>query len=393
MLISYLLIRLVTLPFAFLPYRVIHVFGNFFGLLTYYLFSKYRKRALSNLAGAFNLKNHEIRKIAKKSLQSLMITCLEYPKLARETDISRIVTSINSKTTNQIMDQGKGVIFFCGHQANWEILFLEGTSRMPGVAIGRPIKNRYLYAWIQKMRQKFGGTIITPQNAIKEGLRALKRGAFLGVVGDQGMPSSGFCSPFFGRNAFTSPMPALIAYKTQTPIVVATTYRENGRYFIHHSNPIYPNPKAEKKQEVRRLMEKTLYLYESSIRDRPEQWLWVHNRWKQQNASKIKRPYRQDIIACFLPDDPILIKNLPKLRSLYPTEYIATFIPKKYSVTCVDETHSYTNIRDSLYKDLRFKLIINLTGDSQIDRYYKKIATTILSVKTFEEVEKRVLHA
>ena len=126
---------------------------------------------------------------------------------------------------------------------------------MPGVAIGRPIKNRYLYGWVQKMRQKFGGIIITPKNALKEGIKALQQGKFLGIVGDQGMPESSFSSSFLGRKAWTSTAPALLAYKSGCPLIVATTVRQNGHYTISYSDPIFPNKEHGAKEEVPRLMQ------------------------------------------------------------------------------------------------------------------------------------------
>ncbi|NGX59761.1 MAG: Lipid A biosynthesis lauroyltransferase [Chlamydiae bacterium] len=397
MFISYLIIRLFTLPFAFLSYRVIHFLGRHLGSLAYYLIPKFRKRALSNLAlSDLGLSNACIRNTAKASIQSLMITCLEYPKLARETDISRIALAENPEEANAIMAKGKGIIFFCGHQSNWELLFLEGTSRMPGVAIGRPIKNHYLYDWIQKIRQKFGGTIITPKNGIKEGLRGLRRGAFLGIVGDQGMPDSGFSSSFLGREAWTSPAPAMLAYKTQTPIIVATTRREKGKYRIHYSKAIYPNPDIPKEQEVDRLMKEALQLFEESIRKRPEEWLWIHNRWKQQTLDRIKRPYRQDSLALFLSEDENLIEQLPRLRALYPREKITIFVPKalREKILLQEEIHSYTHLSEVLHDDFRFKLIYNFTGNFRIDRHYKKRATQVVAhPKDIDALEKLVRNA
>ncbi len=391
MFISYLLIRLLTLPLAFLPYRTIHSIGTHFGTLAYHLFPKFRKRAESNLALAkeLDLTNDQIRTLAKKSIQSLMITLLEYPKLAREKNISNIAFCDNPKQADTIMAKGKGVIFFCGHQANWELLFLEGTSRMPGVAIGRPIKNRYLYNWVQNIRQKFGGTMIPPKNAIKEGLLALKKGAFLGIVGDQGMPDSGYSSPFLGREAWTSPIPALLAYKTNTPLIVATTLREKGKYRIHYSDPLFPDPTAPKESEVKRLMDQALQFFADSIKAHPEQWLWVHNRWKQQTLDRLHRPYRQDSLALFLPDDPTLIEKLPALRTLYPREQISIYLPKGLHHPAIDaEIHPYTHLEETLQEDLRYKLIVNFTQNPLIDRHYKKYsAVTITSPKTFEEFE------
>lgn len=393
MFVTYLLIRLITFPFAFLPYPAIHWIGERLGSLAYFLIPKYRKRAQSNLALArVSDNNATIRKLARKSLQNLAITCLEYPKLAREKEIGNIVTSLNPEKAQALMQTGRGAIFFCGHQANWELLFLEGTSKMSGVAIGRPINNRHLYKWIQSIRQKFGGKIIQPKNAIKEGLRALKRGSFLGIVGDQGMPDSGFCSPFFGRPAYTSPLPALLAYKTDVPIIVTSTYREKGHYYIHYSEPLYPNSQAPLENEVRRLMEALLSLHEASIRERPDQWMWIHNRWKQQTLATIKRPFRQDSIALFLPDDPTLIQQLPRLRTLFPTEQITLFIPKQLTPAIDAEIHPYESLHETLIDDLRFKLIVNFTGQRAINAHYKKTAATLISPPTFEAFERAITH-
>lgn len=397
MFITYLIIRLLTLPFAYLPYSVIHWIGTKLGTFAYSAIPKFRKRALSNLAlSDLGLSIEEIKDTAKASIQSLMITCLEYPRLSKEKVISRIALCENPEEADAIMAKGKGVIFFCGHQANWELLFLEGTSRMPGVAIGRPIKNRYLYNWVQAMRQKFGGKMITPKNALKEGLRALKKGSFLGILGDQGMPDSGFSSPFFGRPAYTSPAPALLAYKTNTPIIVATMRRETGKYIIHYSKPIYPHPEEGMEEEIRRLMLETLKIYEESIRKRAHEWLWVHNRWKQQTLDTIKKPYRQDSIAFFLPDDETLLKDLSKLRHLYPTEHIALFVPNRFQdkISIQAEVFPYDELKNTLQDDFRFKLVFNFTENREIERHYNKRSMhTIARLKNFSELEELIKNA
>jgi len=395
--LSYLIVRLITLPFAYLPYKAIHFLGSPLGLLAYYLIPKYRKRALSNLAlSDLNLTSTQLKQTAKMSLQSLMITCLEYPKLAREKNISNIVTCENPQEADAIMAKGKGLIFFCGHQANWELLFLEGTSRMPGVAIGRPIKNKYLYNWVLAMRQKFGGTIITPKNALKEGLRALKKGSFLGIVGDQGMPDSGYHCPFLGREAWSSPAPAMLSYKTNTPLIVATTTRKNGKYTIHYEKALIPNPEAPMEQEVDRLMRSALSLYENSIRKNPHEWLWIHNRWKQQTVGSLKRRYRQDSIALFLPDDETLLPDLPLLRTLYPTEHITLFVPERlqHKIDLSAEIRPYKQKKELLIDDYRFKLLFDLTCSSKIGLHYKKRSAQVIAYpKNLKALEKLVRNA
>src|ERR1700684_4199929 len=96
-LLSYLLFRLFTLPLQYLPYKVLHRLGNVLGLAVYYFYPKYRKRSLSNLALAtdLHLTPEQIVSTAKKSLQNLAITALEYPRLSVEKNIQRIATCVN----------------------------------------------------------------------------------------------------------------------------------------------------------------------------------------------------------------------------------------------------------------------------------------------------------
>lgn len=381
--LSFTLILILTWPIRWLPYAAIHRLGNILGSFAYYCIPKFRKRTLSNLALASSLQLSEtqIPQIAKASLQNLMITCLEYAKFASEKHIHRAVTCVNPETATRLMQENKPVIFFCGHQSNWEVLFLEGTKRMPGVAIGRPIKNTLLYNWVLSIRQKYGGKIIAPQNAIREGLRGLKKGAFLGIVGDQGMPDSGYCSPFFGRAAWTSPITAILAHRTGSPIIVATTLRKKGKYYIHYSDPIWPNTEAPMEQEIDRLMKESLAKLEEKIALEPAQWLWSHNRWKQQTPEKLKSRFRHEAIAVILPEEraafELLLPHLSTFREIYPREFLTFYVPEGFiqevSLEGV-EILSYSEPKALLTRDFRFKLIFNFSSYQKVKSHFKRLA-------------------
>lgn len=263
---------------------------------------------------------------------------------------------------------------------------------MPGVAIGRPIKNRFLYQWIISIRQRFGGKIFPPQNAAKEGLRALKKGYFLGIVGDQGMPDSGYKSLFLGREAWTSPLPALLSYRTGCPISVAVTIRQNGRYLIRYSPVFYPDLDQSLDEQIPYLMGKTLKLFEESIKEHPGQWLWQHNRWKQQPLTRIKRRFRQDAIGIFLPIDRSLChKILPHLstfREIYPSEFIAIYMPASL-ITDIDLPNSelipYETTKDLFVKDYRLKLIFNFTSEPKLKKHF--LGLSAFDVLTFEDLK------
>jgi KDO2-lipid IV(A) lauroyltransferase len=391
--IQYGLIRLATLPLSFLPYRALHRLGRSLGNLMFYCMPKFRKRALSNLslATALNASPEEIFQIAKGSFHNLMITCLEYAKLSREKDISKIALCENPEVAKSFIDSGQGVIFFCGHQANWEILFLEGTSRMPGVAVGRPILNRYLYRFVVRMREKFGGKIIDRKKAVKEGLRGIKNGAFLGIVCDQAMPESGFSSDFLGRKAFTSTIPALLAYRTKAPLFVAMIQRKKGKYHIRYSDPMYVDPEKEMDEEVNRLMHEALRIFENSIKECPEQWLWQHNRWKRQSPGVVRRTYCFDSICIAMPKAESFEKLWPYLQTLkeiYREEHLTLLLPReeKHKVIPfkVSSLRYYDKIEDLFIQDWAPKLLFNFTGSEALAKHYEKCS--VMKVVTLDDI-------
>lgn len=391
--LSYCAVRGLLFPLSLLPLKWVHRTGKLVGRGAYYLLPSFRKKTLSHLSLALKIEGPELICLAKQSFANLAITFLEYGALARK-DIASIATCENPDLALSFIRQGTPPIFFCGHQTNWEILFLEGTSRMPGVAIGRPIKNTYLYNWILKIREKYGGKMIAPKSAVKEGLRGLKKGSFLGIVGDQGMPDSGFSSPFFGHNAWTSPLPALLSYRTGFPVMVATTQRFDGKYSIRYSDPIFPNLSAPAEEEIPRIMKQALFYFEESIRQKPADWLWIHNRWKQQPVSKIKRSFRHESI-CVVLEDHKHLSSLHTLKKIYPYEFITAFIPKDYATETFPEGISlvfFSTLDEVKVRDHRFKLLFNLTSDQSITRHFKRLSVmkavslSTLQSKTLEEL-------
>ncbi len=396
--LSYLLIRALLFPFSLLSYKSLHKLGNILGILMFPLLTKYRKRALSNLAIArdLHLSNSEIEKLAKESLGNLFITALEYGKLSKEKNIQNIAICLNPEKADEIIKSGKTIIFFCAHLANWETLFLEGTSRMKGLAIGQPIENRFLYHWVVQMREKFEGTIVEPKQAVKEGLRALKKGVFLGIVGDQSLPDNGFSSPFLGRSALTSPLPALLSHRSGCPIIVPIPVRKNGKYFIHYSDPIWPDGTKTMEEDIPRLMKASLHLIENAIKENPGQWLWQHNKWKQQGPGRLRKQYRFDTIAVFLPLDKEkageLLKELTVLREIYPTEFISFFVPEGLVLpnALASETIHYKNPLELKTKDYRFKLIFNFTSDKSLSDHFLKLAAfTALTPEKIKHLSKQ----
>ena len=380
---------LLTLPLRYLPYRAIHLLGKALGPLLYYLYPNYRRRTLSNLALVFDLPNKELRRLAKASLGNLATTILEYPRIRGEKNIHNLVTCKNPEKAADLIDQG--VIFFVGHQANWETLFLEAAGRWPGLAIGRPIKNKKLYQWITEIREQYGGTIVEPKNAIKASLRALRSGIFVGIVGDQGMPDSGYAFPFFGKRAWTTPTPAILSHRTNSPIIVATCERLDGRYEITYSDPIWPDTTKPLDDEIKRLMSSALQILEKSIAKHPEQWLWQHNRWKQETPDNVYYRFRKDPILIII-DEEKHLKHLPTFRKIYPRVFLTVLAPKHLAskIHLEDaEIIPYCNPQETLLPDYRFKLVFDLSHLRKIKKHYKRYsAYDVLTIDKLQKLSK-----
>jgi hypothetical protein len=179
-------------------------------------------------------------------------------------------------------------------------------------------------------------------------------------------------------------------------LIVATTHRdEQGHYSIHYSEPIWPNKEAPTQAEVDRLMRHCLHLLEEAIRKAPEQWLWCHNRWKQQTPEKLKKTFRHESILIALPKNPppTLLKQLGVFRQFYPKEFITVYAPDAVSVELEG-----AEVLSHPQEDLRFKLLFNFTGNKRLNAYFKRrsVQTTLDLSPTeplFEQLHSHLLRS
>lgn len=393
--LAYICMRAFLALFSWMPYSGIRRCGKILGLFSFYILKEFRKSSLSNLALAkdLQLSPKACYTIAKQSFQNLAITCLEFAKLAKDKKLDKVIRCENPEEADTIMASGKGIIFFCGHQSNWEALFFDGTRRMQGAAIGKTFKNPFLSRWIQQGRERFGGKIIAPKKAFKEGLFTLRKGTFLGIVDDQGMPDSGYSYPFLGRKMWFSPLPALLAIRCKTPIIVATTKRTPQGYSIHYGKALWPQEGFPLQEETKRLMDLAVGEFEKSIKENPSEWFWQHNCWKQQTPDFVFRRFRKDSILLILPDNEkeltAILPHLSTFRTIYPQEFLYLMVPKNQSHLSfpldAEEIFHYENRSEIQRDDLRFKLVYNFSSHP-ISKHF--LALSSFEVITLPDLEK-----
>lgn len=276
-----------------IPPRLVHGLSNALGKVFFRLVEKRRTIALGNLRAALGQERgeEEIASIAVRSFCSFILTYLEIarfrPFLSREGSLESIQrTSEDLRRlflkAKGIHEESKGCIFVTPHIGNWEMLpHVAAAVGIPLVVVARPLDNPHLERLIFSGRAESGQLFIPKRNALFKLQKMLRDGKSIGLLPDQST-MQGLAVEFFGRKAFTTPVPAILSVTYQRPIVVVACCRsEKGDGFEGFvSDPILPGPYRSEKEEILRLTREMNRSMESVIRRYPDQYLWMHNRWK-----------------------------------------------------------------------------------------------------------------
>ena len=191
------------------------------------------------------------------------------------------VEVVGRENVDRLRDAAGGGIFFSAHLGNWEIASLVATqSGVPLTHIYRAANNPFVERLLKSLRAPVGG-VHYPKGA--EGARkliaALGKGRYLGMLVDQKL-NDGIAAPFFGRDAMTAPALAQLALKFGCPVVPARVERlEGARFRLTVYPPMALPDSGDRAADVAETMRRVNALFETWIRERPEQWLWLHRRW------------------------------------------------------------------------------------------------------------------
>ena len=184
------------------------------------------------------------------------------------------------------LGQGRGAIVFSGHIGNWEMVIRRMAIDFPGRThtVIRPIKNPVVHEFVEQHRLAYGGgSSILSSLGARPLVRAISSGKILNVVIDQSaVAEEGEFVPFFGRLACTYSSLARLSLCLKIPVIPALSYRlpdgtHHRAFFAPPIRPLLDIPKDEAVHTLTALYTKFL---EEAIRAHPEQWIWMHRRWK-----------------------------------------------------------------------------------------------------------------
>jgi KDO2-lipid IV(A) lauroyltransferase len=178
---------------------------------------------------------------------------------------------------------GRGVVSPSGHLGNWEIQAAASVPKVGNVAmIARALDNPALDAMLNELRTSTGNTVIYKQKALAQVMRTIRGGGIVAILIDQNMqPKDGIFVRFFGRPACTTTVAAALALKTGCAIVpVRCLLQPNGRYRMVYGPPVEWPRTGRQDEDIAALTQHLTSIIEGWVRETPEQWLWLHRRWK-----------------------------------------------------------------------------------------------------------------
>jgi KDO2-lipid IV(A) lauroyltransferase len=178
---------------------------------------------------------------------------------------------------------GKGALWVTGHLGNWELHGVgHGLFFGPIHVVARPLDNPGLDRRLCEVRTMAGNTVIYKQRALAQILRTLRHGGGIAVLIDQNVQAGdGIFVDFFGRKAATTTVAAALAVKTGCALVPCRTeLLPDGRYRLTYAPAVEWTPSGNRQADIACLTQRLTAQLEDWVRETPEQWLWLHRRWK-----------------------------------------------------------------------------------------------------------------
>jgi lipopolysaccharide heptosyltransferase II len=313
--VVYLLYRAGLGVVAALPLPFLFGFGQLLGVCVWMFSPKYRRLATRNLEIAFaNEKSpRELRQLVRRHFQRLGANLLCSAKLTQmpADKILERVEVENIESMAREFRAGVPVVLVLSHLGTWEV-FAQLMPKFVGFvrnsSVYQGLGNRFIDKHVRRTRSQTGLELFDRHDGFEPVIQLLRSGGGVGVLSDQHAGDHGVWTPFFGRLASSSPLPALLARRTRAAVIAAGVYTTGHARWRMVFTERFDEPGAS----IAVLTSKINQAIEKQIRHAPEDWFWVHNRWKTPEPNFLLAHYKRGI---YLPPG-ILASDLKQVRIL-----------------------------------------------------------------------------
>jgi KDO2-lipid IV(A) lauroyltransferase len=270
--------------------------GYLAGLL-YRIDRRHREVARENLAHAFGDQLSEAQRDALvravyRHFCRLLIEIIHLPRRLNIHNWRRYVTLPAAKELADCLLSGRPLLIVTGHFGNWELGgFVLGLLGFTTHAVARPLDNPYLDDFLRRFRERTGQRLLAKKGDFDQMQRILATGGVLATLADQDAGQRGLFVNFFGRPASTHKAMALLALEFQVPVLVMLARNAGAplKYEMVAEELILPEAYAGRADAVQALTQRITAALERGVRSAPEQYFWLHRRWKHQPKAKTAR--------------------------------------------------------------------------------------------------------
>lgn len=265
--------------------------GNFIGTFTWmFIPEKRKKMAIDNIMLSLNYSEMEAKRIAERSwtrFGRMIVDVMAFPKIKQ--DIAQYASVEGKEHLDQALSFGNGAVLATAHSGNWEMIGAAlGMRGYPMVGVAQKQTNADMDRLINEYRTLVG-VHVTYKNGVREMIRLLGQGKVIGMVMDQDAGRDGVILDFFGRKASCPQGPAFLARLKKAPIVPAfITENPDGTHCLFIKECIWVEESADKSADVKNATKRLTAIIESHVRQYPEEWFWLHDRWKYTRQNHIE---------------------------------------------------------------------------------------------------------
>ena len=300
--IQYAALRMVETALQCFPIETNLATARLAGDLLFWLDGRHRRRAIRNLRASFpGATEGALRRAARRSCRHLIMVGAEVLCLPRLMGFNSFLNHADlSGCIDQLADVAgdKSCILISGHFGNWEMVgYAMAAMGLAPTSVARPLDNPLLNDYIMRLRERTGQRILLKWGVTQDAMAELDRGRPLAFIADQDAGRNGFFVDFFGRKASAYKSIAYLAMERNLPVIVGGAYRvgDHFRYRLVTTGVIHPADYPEGVDGAIAITQAYTAAIERLVRLAPEQYLWVHRRWKTRPPEERKRRREQGL--------------------------------------------------------------------------------------------------